>query len=150
MGQRSMVTNQGADFVLMPADLREQALREAGQVHITAWSLFTDPPRSAAIRAAQIAHEAGVTVSFDPASYQMIREMGHDAFHEASAGLPVDMVFPNRDEGIALTGAREPEAIAHALTRRYPHAIIVLKLDRDGCFVLAGTHACLLYTSRCV
>lgn len=141
MGQRSMVTNQGADFVLTPTDLPEQVLREAGQVHITAWSLFTDPPRTAAIRAAQIAHEAGVTVSFDPASYQMIREMGHDAFHEASAGLPVDMVFPNRDEGIALTGAREPEAIAHAMARRYPNAIIVLKLDREGCFVLAGTHA---------
>lgn len=141
MGQRSMVTNQGADFVLLPEDLPEQALREAGQVHITAWSLFTDPPRRAAIRAAQIAHEAGVSVSFDPASYQMIREMGHDAFHEASAGLPVDMVFPNRDEGIALTATREPEAIAHAMARRYPGATVVLKLDRDGCFVLSDTHA---------
>lgn len=141
MGQRSMVTNQGADFVLTPEDLPEQVLREAGQVHITAWSLFTDPPRAAAIRAAQIGHEAGATVSFDPASYQMIREMGHDAFHQASAGLPVDMIFPNRDEGIALTGAREPEAIAQAMARRYPDAIIVLKLDRDGCFVLSGKHA---------
>lgn len=140
-GQRSHVTNQGADFVLRPEDLPEQALREAGQVHITAWSLFTDPPRQAAIRAAQIAHQAGVPVSFDPASYQMIREMGRDAFQEASAGLPVDMLFPNRDEGKALTGAREPEAIANALARRYPDAIIVLKLDSDGCFVLSNSHA---------
>jgi ribokinase len=140
-GQRSMVTNQGADFVLMPEDLAVDALRACGQVHITAWSLFTDPPRAAAVRAAQIAHEAGASVSFDPASYQMIREMGHDAFTRATAGLPVDMLFPNRDEGMALTGEREPAEIARALERRYPGAMIVLKLDRDGCFVLAGDHA---------
>jgi ribokinase len=140
-GQRSMVTNQGADFVLLPEDLAADALRACGHVHITAWSLFTDPPRAAAVKAAQLAHESGATVSFDPASYQMIREMGHDAFIRATEGLPVDILFPNRDEGMVLTGEREPEKIAQALARRYQGAMIVLKLDRDGCFVLAGDHA---------
>jgi ribokinase len=140
-GQRSMVTNQGADFQLLPEDLPEPALRAARHVHITAWSLFTDPPRAAAIRAAQVAAEAGATVSFDPASYQMIREMGHDRFQRATRGLRVGILFPNRDEGEALTGEREPEAIARELRELYPGAIIALKLDRDGCFVAADGHA---------
>lgn len=140
-GQRSHVTNQGADFHLLPEDLPEQALRAARHVHITAWSLFTDPPRAAAVRAAQIAKSAGATVSFDPASYQMIREMGHDRFLRATAGLPVDILFPNRDEGEALTGEREPGAMARELRQMYPGATVALKLDREGCFVAADGHA---------
>jgi ribokinase len=140
-GQRSMVTNQGADFMLAPEDLPLDALQACSHIHITAWSLFTDPPRAAVLRAAQIAQEAGASVSFDPASYQMIRELGHDAFDQATLGLPISMVFPNRDEGMALTGARTPEAIVRALAQRYSGATIVLKLDRDGCFVLSGEHA---------
>ena len=139
-GQRSMVTNQGADFHLLPEDLPEQVLRSCAHVHITAWSLFTDPPRRAAIRAAQIAKEAGATVSFDPASYQMIREIGHDRFQRYTAGLPVDVLFPNRDEGEALTGERDPRAMARELRQMYPGAVIALKLDRDGCFIAADGH----------
>jgi ribokinase len=140
-GQRSMVTNQGADFYLTPADLPEDALRACAHVHITAWSLFTDPPRAAALRAAQIAKAGGATVSFDPASYQMIRELGHDKFARFTAELPVDILFPTRDEGQALTGERAPAAIAQELRERYPSAIIALKLDRDGCYILADGHA---------
>jgi ribokinase len=140
-GQRSHVTNQGADFQLLPEDLPEEALRAARHVHITAWSLFTDPPRAAAIRAAQLAKAAGATVSFDPASYQMIREMGHDRFARATAGLAVDILFPNRDEGEALTGERAPDAIARELRATYPGAVVALKLDSEGCFVAADGHA---------
>jgi ribokinase len=140
-GQRSMVTNQGADFHLLPEDLPEAALQVAAHVHITAWSLFTEPPRTAAIRAAQIAKAAGATISFDPASYQMIRELGHDKFARITADLPVDILFPNRDEGTALTGEREPQAIAQELHESYDGAIIALKLDRDGCYVLSRDHA---------
>lgn len=140
-GQRSMVTNQGADFALMPGDLPRAALERAGHVHITAWSLFTDPPRAAAIEAARIAKHAGAVISFDPASYQMIRELGHDAFDRIISDLPVDLLFPNRDEGQALTGERDPEAIARALARRFRDATIILKLDHDGCFVLRGAYA---------
>jgi ribokinase len=140
-GQRSMVTNQGADFHLLPEDLPEDVLRGSAHVHITAWSLFTDPPRAAAIRAAQIAKSAGATVSFDPASYQMILELGFDKFRRITADLPVNILFPNRDEGQALTGEREPEAIARVLHERYGGAVIALKLDRDGCYVLAKDHA---------
>lgn len=137
-GQRSMITNQGADFALLPEDLPQDVLRGAAHVHITAWSLFSDPPRAAAIAAARLAKAAGATVSFDPASYQMIRELGRDSFDAIVAELPVDIIFPNRDEGMVLTGEREPVRIAAALRERFPGAIVVLKLDKDGCYVSAN------------
>jgi ribokinase len=137
-GQRSMITNQGADFALYPEDLPVALLHEAAHVHITAWSLFSDPPRQAALAVAQIAKAAGATVSFDPASYQMIREQGRDSFDAIVADLPVDIVFPNRDEGMVLTGEKEPGRIAAALQERFPGAIVVLKLDKDGCLVRAA------------
>lgn len=140
-GQRSMVTNQGADFHLESDNLPTAVLESCGHVHITAWSLFTNPPRAAAIRAAQIAKAAGASVSFDPASYQMIREIGYDKFARYTADLPVDILFPNRDEGQALTGESDPEAAAQELYERYNGAVIVLKLDKDGCFVKAKDHA---------
>ncbi|MFN5929761.1 MAG: carbohydrate kinase family protein [Roseiflexaceae bacterium] len=140
-GQRSMITNQGADFHLQPADLPVAAIARAAHVHITAWSLFTDPPRAAAIQAAKVAKAGGATVSFDPASYQMIREMGRDTFDAIVAELPIDIILPNRDEGMVLTGEREPAAIAHALRKRFRDAVVVLKLDKDGCYVSAHGYA---------
>jgi len=140
-GQRSMITNQGADFHLQPADIPAAVIQQAAHVHITAWSLFTDPPRAAVIHAAKLAKAAGATVSFDPASYQMIREMGRDTFDAIVAELPIDIIMPNRDEGIVLTGEREPAAIARALRNRFRDAVVVLKLDKDGCYVSAHGYA---------
>jgi sugar/nucleoside kinase (ribokinase family) len=140
-GQRSMVTNQGADFHLLPEDLPVEVLQSCAHVHITAWSLFTDPPRAAALRAAQIASRAGASISLDPASYQMILALGSDRFAQITSAIPVALLFPNREEGQALSGEHEPAAIARVLRDRYPGAIIVLKLDRDGCYVLAEGHA---------
>ena len=139
-GQRSTVINQGADYHLLPDDLPQQALQTCRHIHVTAWSLFTEPPRTAVLHAAQIAKAAGATVSLDPASHQVIREMGVEQFAGLMDGVPIDMFFPNRDEGEALSGEHEPARIAHALRRRYRGATIVLKLDRDGCYVLADDH----------
>lgn len=140
-GQRSMVTNRGADHRLLPDMLPEAALRACRHLHVTGWSLFSDPPRAAALHAAHIAGASGATISFDPASYQIIREIGYDQFNRTTADLPVDILLPNRDEGEVLTGERDPQAIAAALRERFPGALVALKLDRDGCFIMTHTLA---------
>ena len=45
------------------------------------------------------------------------------------------MFLPNYEEGGVLTGLDEPEAIAAALAKLYPQALIMLKLDADGALV---------------
>ncbi|ADR37598.1 carbohydrate kinase family protein [Oceanithermus profundus] len=136
-GQRSMVSGQGADFLLTPADLPPE-LEAARHLHLTGWSLFTDPPRRAALAAARRAKGAGRTLSLDPASFQLIEETGPAAFVRMTAGLGLDVVFPNYDEGRVLTGEREPEAMARRLSALYPGAVVALKLDAKGALVGAG------------
>ncbi len=135
-GQRSMLTSQGADFDLRPEEVPVEVIKQAGHLHVTAWSLFTDPPRQAALKAVQVAREAGLTISFDPGSFQMIREIGREEFRRMTRDLSLDFVFPNLDEGQALTGAREPEDVLEVLQKLYPEAMILLKLAADGALIL--------------
>ena len=137
-GQRSMLTSQGADFWLEPEEVPADPIRAASHVHITAWSVFTDPPRRAALRAARLALEAGASVSFDPGSYQMIREIGREEFKRTTRELSFDFILPNLEEGRALTGARSPHEVLDALNELYPQAMVLLKLDKDGALILDG------------
>jgi ribokinase len=131
-----MLTSQGADFELHPEEVPVEVIQQAGHLHVTAWSLFTDPPRQAALKAVQVARDAGITISFDPASFQMIREIGREEFRRMTRGLSLDFVFPNLDEGQALTGAQNPREILEVLQKLYPEAMILLKLAADGALIL--------------
>ncbi len=134
-GERSMVSGHGADFYLLPSELPRDVIRRASHLHLTAWSFFTDPPRSAAREAARLASDGGATLSFDPSSFQMISEMGVDHFLAVTQDLGVDVFLPNKEEGAMLTGVKDPEEIARELDLLYPSALVILKLDADGALV---------------
>ena len=137
-GERSMVSGHGADFYLIPSELPKQVILSSNHLHLTAWSFFTDPPRSASRTAAQIAKQQGLTISFDPASFQMIQEMGVDQFLSWTKDLDISILFPNYEEGRVLTGCDEPDDIVRSLAKIYSEALIILKLDADGALVFDG------------
>ena len=140
-GERSMVSGHGADFYLIPSELPRTVITSSSHLHLTAWSFFTDPPRSAARIAAQLAHQNNLTISFDPASFQMIQEMGVEQFLSWTKDLNINIFFPNFEEGRVLTGCDEPEAIVRSLANIYDNALIILKLDADGALVFDGKTA---------
>lgn len=140
-GERSMVSGHGADFYLIPSELPRNVITSSSHLHLTAWSFFTDPPRSAARIAAQLAHQNNLTISFDPASFQMIQEMGVEQFLSWTKDLNISIFFPNFEEGRVLTGCDEPEAIVRSLANIYDNALIILKLDADGALVFDGKTA---------
>jgi sugar/nucleoside kinase (ribokinase family) len=143
-GQRSMVSGKGADHALFPQELPAELLAHAQHLHLSGWSLFADPPRAAAIAAAGACRAAGATLSLDPASFQMIEELGVGVFVALTQSLGIDVLFPNAQEAAVLTGvplasvreAGAPEAIAARLAELYPGALIALKLDAEGALVL--------------
>jgi len=137
-GQRSMITNQGADFYLLPQHLPMTVLDTVRHLHVTAWSLFSEPPREAIVQAVGRAKAAGATISLDPASYQMIEVMGRDAFMTLIDAMPIDILFPNRDEARILSGESTPERIATFFRQRWPHMQVILKLDAEGCMVVTA------------
>jgi len=134
-GERSMVSGHGADFYLLPSELPRPSIAGSSHLHLTAWSFFTDPPRSAAREAARIAKSSGATISFDPGSFQMIGDMGVDVFLEVSTDIGVDVFLPNKEEAAVLTGSSEPEVAAKRLSSLFNGALIVMKLDADGALV---------------
>jgi sugar/nucleoside kinase (ribokinase family) len=141
VGERSMVSGKGADHYLLPSELPKKLMSGARHLHLTAWSFFDDPPRSAARRAAQWAQASGATLSFDPGSFQMIEAMGVDTFLAYTKDLGIDIVLPNHEEGSVLTGETEPHRIAEALADIYPGALIALKLDAKGALIVEGGEA---------
>jgi ribokinase len=134
-GQRSMVSGKGADHALLPQELPRSLIVSARHVHLSGWSFFDDPPRAAVRAAAILARGSGATLSLDPASFQMIEEMGTDAFVAVTADLGIDLFFPNAQEAATLSGEREPARMAAALRERYG-AEVALKLDAQGAYVL--------------
>lgn len=134
-GERSMVSGHGADFDLLPSEIPRAIIASARHLHLTAWSFFTDPPRSAARVAARLAAESGRTLSFDPGSFQMIEEVGVGHFLSVTQDLGIDLLLPNKEEGAALTGQTDPSDIARELDALYPSALVIVKLDADGALV---------------
>lgn len=134
-GQRAMLTGQGADWELLPGELPAEVLRGAGHLHLTAWSLFRDPPRAAALHAAQLARAGGATLSLDPGSFQMIQSMGREVFLRILDRLPMNVLFPNDDEARAMSGRGDRADAMDWFRTRFPDALIVMKLDEDGVLI---------------
>ena len=134
-GQRAMLTSQGADWELRPEELPREVLGQAGHLHLTAWSLFRDPPRAAALEAARLATEGGATLSLDPGSFQMIQQLGREQFLGIVDAIPFDVIFPNDDEALAMSGEKDHGAALSWLRQRYPRALVVLKMDAEGALI---------------
>ncbi len=134
-GRRTMVTDPGASRALTVAELEVHAdlLTNCHAFHLTSYSLFTEPPRSAALRACQLAHQGGAIVSLDPSSHHLIETLGRDLYAAFAQAVAPDIFLSNLDEGRLLCGEQEPEVVARAMHRFAP--IVALKLGADGCIV---------------
>lgn len=140
-GQRSTITGQGADYYLLASELPKQKIKRAAHLHLTAWSLFSDPPRCAALTAAKTVKDSGGTVSLDPASFQMIEKIGKERCLDYFREIPIDLFFPNIDEGRLLSGEKKPQQVIHKLASLFPSAIIALKIGGDGVLILNAEEA---------
>ncbi|MFC4452467.1 sugar kinase [Deinococcus sonorensis] len=134
-GQRAMLSGQGADWELLPEELPVSLLQSARHLHLTAWSLFRDPPRGAALEAARLAHQSGATLSLDPGSFQMIQQVGREAFLAVLDHIPFDVIFPNADEAVAMSGQADHQRAMDWFRERYPAALVVLKMDEQGALI---------------
>lgn len=135
---RSMLTERGANDLLSPDDVTDALLDEASVVHFTGYTIYhgeghTDG-HAAVRRLFERAAARGVAVSVDPASAGSLEDFGAEAFLDIIDGAA--LLFPNLDEGRALTGLDEPMAIAAALAERFP--IVALTLGAGGVIVVEG------------
>ena len=136
-GERTMLPDRGANAALAAADLPVEELRAATHLHLSGYTLLDPGSRAAGLVALEHAREAGVSVSVDPASAAPLEAAGPRAFLDWVAHA--DVLLPNLEEAVVLTGARDPEAAAWALARDGRE--VVITLGADGALWSDGEHA---------
>ena len=121
-GERSFLTDRGANLNLCDADLPETLLDSVSVVMVSGYSLFAPGPRSAVQNLLARARARGVAVAIDPASTGFLAEIGPANFLAWTAGA--DWIFANAEEAALLTGQEEPAGQLAALGAQFGTVII--------------------------
>jgi sugar/nucleoside kinase (ribokinase family) len=110
-GQRSMLADRGANQRFAPEDVSPEVLNGAGHLHLSGYVLLDPPSRAAGLAALATARELGLTTSVDPQAAAHITDPA--AFLDDVRG--VDLLMPNTEELVALTGSADPAAAKELL-----------------------------------
>jgi sugar/nucleoside kinase (ribokinase family) len=104
-GERSMASDRGASATLRAEELDPAWFAGCDHLHVSGYCLATEPGRSAARRAVELARKEGATVSVDLAAAPLIEQCGPGDFREIVDALAPDAVFCNEDEERTIGGA---------------------------------------------
>ena len=121
-GERSFLTDRGANLELSPADLPESLLDGIGMVMVSGYSFFAPGPRAAVQGLFAAARARGIAVMVDPASVGFLREVGAARFLDWTGGATA--IFANESEAEALTGIAGYAAQMRALGGHYDTVLI--------------------------
>jgi ribokinase len=132
-GERTMFGCRGANVRTDPALLDEDYIAQARIFHLSGYSLLASPQWDAALRALEVAHQAGLTVTADLGLEAVMR-----VTDRTRAILPkVDILFPSQPEAEYLTGRRDVEGAMEGLLD-YGVGVVALKLGKRGCAIGTG------------
>jgi sugar/nucleoside kinase (ribokinase family) len=121
-GERSFLTDRGANLNLSAADLPFSLLDDVDLLLVSGYSFFTSGPRAAVIALLKEARARGVATAVDPASVGFLREVGPEAFLKWSAGAGT--IFANLDEALELTGSVDLGLQMQTLGRFFGRVVI--------------------------
>lgn len=127
-GERTMITARGAGENLRPEDLPQTLFHPQTHLHLSGYLFSNDSRKETALEALHLARKTGMTVSIDPSSTTLLRDVGPPLFLEWTSDA--DLLFPNREEGALLAGTQDPDAILDALIHAYRG--VALKLGASG------------------
>jgi sugar/nucleoside kinase (ribokinase family) len=130
-GERSFLTDRGANDGLVAADISDALIARADHIHLSGYSFLAPSPREAA---SSVMDRAPCPVSIDPGSAEFLREVGAENFLAWTAGAA--MLFPNSEEAAVLAGTDDIEAQGERLAARYP--LVVIKRGAAGCEARRG------------
>jgi ribokinase len=127
-GERTMLSDAGANARLSAGDLPRDAFRPGARLHLSGYALLRGGSRAAGLAALAAARDAGMPASVDPSSAAPLAAVGGPAFLEMvrEAGS----IIATRAEAEVLTGTRDPEAAASRLVEGRDE--VILKLGDAG------------------
>ncbi len=127
-GERSMLTDRGANLHLSKEALVRELFAVGRHLHLSGYELLDEATRPAGLAALEAAVAAGMTRSVDPSSAGPLASVGAALFLGWTKGL--DWCCANLEEGRVLTGQRQPEDVIAGLRRYYRE--VALTLGADG------------------
>jgi len=133
-GRRTMLCSRGANEGIDAAWVKEAWFFDAQHLHLSGYALLSPSQREAAHRAIDTGRARGMTISLDPPPANLIRAFGVAHFLEELSA--VDWLFPNLEEGRALSGEQVPDRIVAALASTFSAG--ALTLGEDGSLAWRG------------
>ncbi|GLU48066.1 ribokinase [Nocardiopsis ansamitocini] len=127
-GDRTMLSDPGANAALQPEDLPRDVFGPDGHLHVSGYTLINEGSRRAARVALRFARENGMSISVDGGSHAPLERAGAEAFLDWTSGAR--LLFANKEQAAVLTGRDDPDAAAKVLTAWFPN--IVIKLGDEG------------------
>ena len=132
-GERTMLTDRGANLGLRAADLPDRLLDDVDALHVSGYSLFDPGVRDAVLDLGWRAREQGLRISVDPGSVGFLSEVGPGRFLSWIAGA--DLLRPNLAEAELLAaGAGSSTGALEALLDHVP--LVAVTRGPDGASVL--------------
>lgn len=128
--ERTMATYLGAAVTLNADDLNIETFRQYDILHIEGYLVQN---YDLITRAGQLAKEAGLTVSIDLASYNIVAE--NIDFLQNFVAKYVDIVFANEEEATTFTKLPAEQAV-HAIAQQASLAIV--KVGAKGSYIKQG------------
>ncbi|AQZ69922.1 Ribokinase [[Actinomadura] parvosata subsp. kistnae] len=127
-GERTMLSDPGANAALSPEDLPRDLFAQGAHLHLSGYTLINEGSRDAGLAALDMARRAGMSISVDCASSAPLERTGAEPFLEWTNGAK--LLFANTDQAKVLTGRDDPEAAAKVLTAWFPQ--VVIKMNAEG------------------
>ncbi|MGP3912148.1 carbohydrate kinase family protein [Nonomuraea sp. 10N515B] len=127
-GERTMLSDPGANAALSPEDLPRDLFTSGSHLHLSGYTLINEGSRDAGLAALDMARRGGMSISVDCASSAPLERTGAEPFLEWTNGAK--LLFANADQAKVLTGRDDPEAAAKVLTAWFPQ--VVIKQNAEG------------------
>lgn len=121
-GERSFLTDRGANLNLGVADLPASLLDDVSMVMVSGYSFFAPGPRAAVRALLAQAQARGIALAVDPASVGFLAETGAAEFLAWTGGA--DWLFANADEAELLTGLTDYRQQIVALGAHYRNVVV--------------------------
>ncbi|MGI5121063.1 sugar kinase [Marinactinospora thermotolerans] len=123
-GDRTMLSDPGANAALQPEDLPRDVFGPDGHLHLSGYTLLNEGSRRAARAALRMARSTGMSISVDGGSHAPLERAGAEDFLEWTTDAR--LLFANKEQATVLTGREEAEAAAKVLIAWYPNVVIKL------------------------
>ncbi|MET7330505.1 sugar kinase [Nonomuraea sp. NPDC005650] len=127
-GERTMLSDPGANAALSPEDLPRDLFAGGAHLHLSGYTLINEGSREAGLAALDMARRGGMSISVDCASSAPLERTGAESFLEWTNG--VKLLFANIEQAKVLTGRDDAEAAAKVLTAWFPQ--VVIKMNAEG------------------